>query len=71
MCLICTSLDKNTITFEEAWRNLREIKPTITEEHLKEVQNRIFEGFSKENYCLFCASKDCVCNWDEWESYYS
>ena len=54
MCLICEDLDKKALTFEEAWNNLREVKPTITEEHLNEVRDRIFKGFDEEQYCLFC-----------------
>jgi len=70
MCLICEDLDKNTLTFEEAWNNLREIKPTLSETHFKDVSERVFKGLDEEQFCLFCVSSPCSCNWDDWENHF-
>ena len=43
MCLICIDLAKNTITYKEAFRHLREfiMADEITENHLETVYNKI------------------------------
>ena len=70
MCLICEHLDKKTLTFEEAWNNLSEMKETLDEDHFKKVQGAVFRGLDDEQYCLFCQNSPCACNWDEWDGIY-
>lgn len=43
MCLICEELKKSTMNPWEARRNLREVKETLSEEHLKEVEDYLDE----------------------------
>lgn len=48
MCLICVEFDKNSLTVEEAWRNLRELKSDITDEHYDEVRSMLLEKLESE-----------------------
>ena len=62
MCIICIDLDKETLTYEEAWRNLGEMKEKIEPEHFYEVRDRITEGLWEQEYCLFCDVSPCDCD---------
>jgi len=41
MCLICSSIEKNQLTLNEAWRNLHEMYETIEEDHREEVLDKM------------------------------
>lgn len=41
MCIICIELEKGSLLWHEARRNLREMKATISEGHLTEVEHKI------------------------------
>ena len=43
MCLICAELSKNTLTVEEARRNLGEMYTDMTKDHLHEVLRLIWQ----------------------------
>ena len=43
MCLICIDFQKETLTPAEAWKNLTEMKDTMTDEHYDEVVGLIVE----------------------------
>jgi len=48
MCLICIDFQKGTLTTTEAWRNLQEMKETLTDEHYDEVVATIIEKIHDE-----------------------
>jgi len=48
MCLICIEYQKGKLKPKEALRNLGEIKETITEDHHKEVYDRIEDDLLQE-----------------------
>jgi len=43
MCLICAELSKNTLTVEEARRNLGEIYTDMTKDHVREILQLIWQ----------------------------
>ena len=43
MCLICVDFQKETLTTTEAWRNLQEMRETMTDEHYDEVVTLIVD----------------------------
>ena len=47
MCLICLDLEKDKLTLSEGWRNLQEMKSSMTDEHYDEVIQLMID-------CLFC-----------------
>ena len=62
MCLICTGVQNQTLTFQEAWRNLGEYKNSITRDHLAEVRDMVLDGLYEEEYCLYCEESPCYCD---------
>ena len=48
MCLICVEFKKETLTIGESWRNLRELKEGMTDEHYDEVVSMLVEGYEAE-----------------------
>ena len=48
MCLICVEFKKETLTVSEGWRNLREMKEGMTDEHYDEVVSMLVEGYEAE-----------------------
>jgi len=48
MCLICVEFKKETLTVSEAWRNLREMKEGMTDEHYDEVVAMLVESYEAE-----------------------
>jgi len=48
MCLICVEFKKETLTVSEAWRNLREMKEGMTDEHHDEVVAMLVESYEAE-----------------------
>jgi len=43
MCLICAELSKNTLTVEEARRNLGEMYTVMTKDHVREILQLIWQ----------------------------
>jgi len=48
MCLICVEMDKQRLSFQDAWRNFKEMKPRLEEEHKKEVRQKIIDKMVEE-----------------------
>lgn len=38
MCLICVELEKDRLTLDEAYRNLGEMRSSLSDEHVAEVK---------------------------------
>lgn len=49
MCIICIELDKNKLTFKEGIRNFQEMKVDMSEEHVREVQQKLIDKMVEEN----------------------
>tara|TARA_R110000824_G_scaffold41357_5_gene123097 strand:+ start:706 stop:948 length:243 start_codon:yes stop_codon:yes gene_type:complete len=45
MCIICVEFAKGKLKLREAVRNYGEIKETISPEHQKEVEKKLFNNF--------------------------
>ena len=45
MCLICIEFEKGKLKIGEAVRNYGEMKETLSKEHQKEVENKLFNNF--------------------------
>ena len=58
MCLICASLDKKNIEPWEAIQNLKEISHSLDDDHIKEVESKIFNLLMPEESNL-------LSQWDE------
>tara|TARA_B100000287_G_C20548376_1_gene747461 strand:+ start:47 stop:238 length:192 start_codon:yes stop_codon:yes gene_type:complete len=56
-------MDKNRLSPWEAKRNLREMKEIIDDDHLFEVEEKIFQALDSEN-CENCEESLCDCNWE-------
>jgi len=48
MCLICVDFQKETLTITEAWRNLQEMKDSMTDEHYDEVVTMVVDKIYEE-----------------------
>ena len=48
MCLICVEFKKETLTITESWRNLREMKEGMSDEHYDEVVSMLVEAYEEE-----------------------
>jgi hypothetical protein len=48
MCLICIEFQKESLKINEAWRNLQEMKPGMTDEHYDEVVAMLLEAVESE-----------------------
>jgi len=48
MCLICVEFKKETLTVNEAWGNLREMREGMTDEHYDEVVAMLAEAYEIE-----------------------
>jgi hypothetical protein len=48
MCLICIDFQKDALTTTEAWRNLQEMRETMTDEHYDEVVALIVDKIYNE-----------------------
>jgi len=48
MCLICVEMDKQRLSFQEAWRNFREMKTNLEDKHKKEVRQKIIDKMVEE-----------------------
>tara|TARA_R110000824_G_scaffold171379_5_gene348889 strand:+ start:401 stop:574 length:174 start_codon:yes stop_codon:yes gene_type:complete len=43
MCIICVEIQANRLTTKEAFRNYREMKHSIDEDHQKEILKKLYE----------------------------
>ena len=48
MCLICVEMDKQRLNFREAWRNFKEMKTGLEDEHKREVKQKIIDKMVEE-----------------------
>lgn len=48
MCLICVEIEKEKLTFKEAWSNFKEMKVGMSEEHQKEVKQLLVDKMVEE-----------------------
>lgn len=48
MCLICVEFKKEKLTVAEGWRNLREMRESMTDEHYDEVVALLVEAYEEE-----------------------
>ena len=48
MCLICVELERERLSFREAWRNYKEMQPVIEADHKKEVKQKIIDKMVEE-----------------------
>jgi len=46
MCIICVEFEKGKLKLGEAIRNYGEIKDSISPEHQKEIEEKLFNNFS-------------------------
>tara|TARA_Y100001938_G_C8092476_1_gene435910 strand:- start:1708 stop:1899 length:192 start_codon:yes stop_codon:yes gene_type:complete len=60
MCIICVELQKNKLTSFEARSNLREIGPTIQEDHRMEVLQLIWDKEDEETNNFGVEETECV-----------
>ncbi len=49
MCLICLDLEKDKLTLSEGWRNLQEMKSSMTDEHYDEVIQLMIDKLAENN----------------------
>ena len=50
MCLICVDIQKETLTTTEAWRNLQEMKESMTDEHYDDVVALLIDRLYDEQH---------------------
>ena len=48
MCLICVELDKERLTFNDAWRNFREVAQSLDEEHKEVLKQKLIDKLLDE-----------------------
>ena len=53
MCLICAELKKDTLTSQEARRNLAEMRTDMDKTHILEVLRKIWDKEDEENDELY------------------
>tara|TARA_A100001391_G_scaffold178360_1_gene142792 strand:+ start:520 stop:708 length:189 start_codon:yes stop_codon:yes gene_type:complete len=53
MCLICAELKKDTLTSQEARRNLAEMRTDMDKKHILEVLRKIWDKEDEENDELY------------------
>ena len=52
MCLICVEYNLKSLTINEAYRNLQEMKEILPEEHVREVEEMLEQDTLREIYEL-------------------
>jgi hypothetical protein len=60
MCLICVEFKKETLTITESWRNLREMKEGMSDEHYDEVVSMLVEAYEEERQENFEDSEESL-----------
>ena len=72
MCIICIDIEKNILSPLEARRNLGEMSFSLDLDHIKEVQEKIYDlidaqirGYdeTEEEFCETCGCESCECDW--------
>ena len=48
MCLICVEIDKERLSFREAWRNFKEMERDLNDEHITQVKQKIIDKMVEE-----------------------
>jgi|TARA_Y100000296_G_C5168308_1_gene255932 hypothetical protein len=48
MCLICVEIDKEKLSFKEAWRNFKEMERDLDNEHAAQVKQKIIDKMVEE-----------------------
>ena len=48
MCMICLDLEKDKLTFSEAWRNFKEMVDVLDVDHKPEVQQLLIDKLVEE-----------------------
>jgi hypothetical protein len=48
MCLICLEIDKEKLSFREAWRNFKEMERDLSDEHITQVKQKIIDKMVEE-----------------------
>lgn len=48
MCLICVEMDRERLTFNEAWRNFKEMREGLDEEHKEIVKQKLIDKLLDE-----------------------
>ena len=48
MCMICLDLEKDKLTFNEAWRNFKEMVDVLEVDHKPEVRQLIIDKLVEE-----------------------
>ena len=48
MCIICVDVQKGKLKLNEAWRNLGEMRSTLPEEHIEEVEDLLWAKWIEE-----------------------
>jgi len=48
MCMICVGIEKEKLTFKEAWRNYKEMYSEIEKDHKLIVKQRMVDQMVKE-----------------------
>jgi len=48
MCLICVEIDKEKLSFREAWRNFKEMERDLSDEHITQVKQKIIDKMVEE-----------------------
>ena len=48
MCLICVEIDKEKLSFREAWRNFKEMERDLDDEHTAQVKQKIIDKMVEE-----------------------
>ena len=59
MCLICVEIDKEKLSFREAWRNFKEMERDLSDEHITQVKQKIIDKMVEEKKKVY----------EEWNSY--
>lgn len=48
MCIICVEVQNGKLKRNEAWRNLGEMRPYLTKEHVEEVEDLLWAAWVDE-----------------------
>ncbi len=48
MCIICVEFQKGKLRLDEAWRNLGEMRSGLSEEHVEDVEDMLWNAWVDE-----------------------
>jgi hypothetical protein len=75
MCIICVELEKSLISTKQAQKNLEEMSPDLSLDHILEVEEKINNAERKNQFiellkndqtvefCSGCHCDPCDCDW--------